>query len=108
MSEIIAKAESQHIIVIGVKLFFARLLLPQDRYNKFLYNQIAKVDIDALPYYSGMLVDCIKLTKKKSQNFRNSDGEAGVIVSQCNLLRPFYRDVYVVVKKHRIKYGLNV
>jgi hypothetical protein len=104
----IAKAESSHIVIIGVKLFFARLFLPQEKYNKFLSHEAVKIDRNALPYYSGLLVDCIKLTKKKSANFRNANSEADVIIALYPVFRPFYRDVYVVVSLHRKKCGLIV
>lgn len=102
----VVRAESPHVVRIGLKLFFARLFLPQDRYNKYVYNQSCTIDKLAFPAYAETLIECLKLTKKKSVKYKNSDSESGVIVAAYPIFRPYYKMVYDQVRKHRGKCGL--
>ena len=108
MEKGVVRAQSLSIVLLGIKLFFVRILYDHDSYNRYLHNQMRKINKDLLPSFSGLLADCIKLTKKRSANFKTSDNEAGTIISLYPLFRPYYHDVYVVVKEHRRKKGLKL
>jgi hypothetical protein len=102
----VAKAVAPNVLIIGVKLFFARLTLPANTYNKFLAHEIKSVDLEARPFYMDMFIECIKLTKNNSKKHRTSDSETGHICSTYPVFKSYYVMVYAHVKKHRTKCGL--
>lgn len=100
--------ESHGIILIGIKLAFARMLMSQRRYNHYLNKQIKTISDDSFPLYATQLIDCIKLTKKTSSNYKNIKSEVDAILQQFQRFKPYYREVMVAVKVHRQKYNLNI
>ena len=100
------RSESPNIIRIGLQLLIVRLIASQDTYNRVLYRKMCRIDKQVFPAYAEQLIDCLKLTEKKSSNYRNAETESGVIVAEYPIMRPYYMQVYRMVKKHRGKCGL--
>lgn len=105
MSEI-AKQESTHVVLIGIKLMIVRLFLSQQAYNQFLNRQMNSVEPKAFPYYASMLIDCIKFTKTESKKYKNDLEETKAVISQFPICEPYYAMVRTVVKQNRQKRGL--
>jgi ATP/ADP translocase len=102
----IEKAVAPNVILIGVKLFFARILFPTNLYNKFLARQVESVDKEARPAYMETFIECIKLTKSNSKKYSTHDSETGHICNTYLVFKHYYPYVYRHVKNNRIKWGL--
>lgn len=105
-TERIVKKEAQGIVIIGIKLAIARLFLGQSRYNKYLYKQVKSISNLSFDLYASQLVECIKLTRKTSEKYRNTYLETESVVSRFPRLKPYYRNISILVKRHRQKCGL--
>jgi len=107
-TERIVKREAHGIVIIGVKLAFARFFLCQEKYNKYLYAQVKSISSLSFDLYASQLVECIKLTRKTSEKYRNTYLETESVVNRFPRLKPYYRNIMIMVKKHRQKCGLII
>ena len=104
--DITIKQEARRVVLIGIKLFFAHLVLPRKYYNRFL-NKQAK-SISSLHLYAEDLIGAIKFSKKISRNYKNSYAETENLVHQFSCFRPFYLNMVAEVKEQRKKFKLTV
>ncbi len=108
MIERTIKQESPQIVLLGIKLFFARLLLPRKYYNRYLNEQVKKISRVSLPVYAKDLIGAIKFNKNISKNYKNSYLETEALLQQFAVFKPFYLNFVNEVKEQRRKFNLPI
>lgn len=106
MEDMQIRQDSAKVILMGVSLIFFRLLLPAKYYNKIVYKMICGLSPINKKLHVENFIDTFRLTKKRSAGFRNSYKEADAMVSNMPLLKPYYKNVYGIVREHRLKHKL--
>lgn len=97
------RKESFNIVALGIKLAFCRIFMSQSKYNKYLKEQINDLNDSTFRLYATQLLECIKLTKKRSIIFKNSYKETDVILAQFPRFKSYQKHLFKYVKEHRIK-----
>jgi hypothetical protein len=98
---------SVKVIIIGVALAIFRFL-PVREYSNFMNWQLKWLDKNTLRYHSNNLIECIKLDKKESQEYKNTNDEVNSLLAHLNILQPYKMRIMPFVTSHRRKYGLKI
>ena len=100
------RSESPDIALSSVKLMFLRILpFGANAYAKSLRKLMDSVSDQAFRRYSPYFAGMVKLTKRNSKRFSNSNQETDAIL--CQFPRLPKGAVLACVKAHRQKYRLH-
>ena len=92
---------------IGIYSIFCAPFMSQDKYNANLENQLQGLNGMTLAASLFNLLEFIKISKKFSRQFKDTDKETEVIVKTIPTLRPYYRELYNHVKTVRTRQGIK-
>lgn len=107
MSKKDIRKEAQVFFFMGIKLMFARVFMPQAKYNKKLNELISEIDNNTINKYCVRLVDMIKFSKKTSAMFSSAKNETDSVLKTFPTLKNHYNLVFNTVKYNRNKSGLG-
>ena len=110
MKRVITKEGSKQVgsfLGIGLQSLIISPFMSQDAYNRKLEKQLEKISNITLSASISEIVEFIKITKKFSLGFKDSDAETEALIKVIPVLRPYYKIVYQRVKKFRTKIGLK-
>ena len=110
MKRVVTKEGSKQVgnfVSVGIQSLILSPFMSQDSYNKKLNKQLEKISNITISASITQLVEFIKITKKFSQGFKDTDLETEAIIKSIPVLRPYYREVYYHVKEVRGKLGLK-